>query len=302
MDLLSLTSGNLNYFSKVSPELNCYIKNIKDFEGDIQNNKAFNFTPEFIIVYFLKKVRKAYDQTLKIKDRKFRYRLRRSLLRKYKHSYEVLIASFDIISNQKGIIKWNLHQVAVGNLLHDLGRFVEYSKDLVNSFDHAQMGYKRLKKDLEIESKLRNTLKTINCESNVILEVILKHNIFKYSGNNMYVYLCRDADKLSLLRNYKMQIGYITDLKYLRGWKLSESTKNDFFKLGLVENGNMTTKGDAILRNISYFKQFYFDRTKSIAVKEKLYFKWEAVLKKYVKKVDIDILKKCREINSNLYN
>jgi len=302
MDLLSLTRENLKYFSKVSPELNCYIKNIKDFEGDIQNNKAFNFIPEFIIIYFLKKVRKGFDQTLIIKDKNFRYRLRRSLLRKYKHSYQMLLAAFDIISKLGEKFHLNLYQVAIGSYLHDIGRFVEYSKDGINNHDHAQIGYNQFRKDLKRDRSLEKTLKCFNCNIKSILNVIRKHSKYKYYGDDKYVHLARDADKLSLLRNYNLQMGFIKDLKDLKGWSVTDRCRSDFVNLGVVINGNMMSKGDIILRNISYFKQFYFDRTKSIAVKEKLYFKWEAVLKKYVKKVDIDILKKCREINSNLYN
>lgn len=255
-----------------------------------------------MIDYFQEKVRDAFNRTASIKNNSSRFRLRRSLLRKYKHSYQMLLAAFDIISKLGEKFHLNLYQVAIGSYLHDIGRFVEYSKDGINNHDHAQIGYNQFRKDLKRDRSLEKTLKCFNCNIKSILNVIRKHSKYKYYGDDKYVHLARDADKLSLLRNYNLQMGFIKDLKDLKGWSVTDRCRSDFVNLGVVINGNMMSKGDVILRDIAFLKQFYFDETKIIAFNEKLCFKWEAVLKKYVKKVDRDILKKCREINSNLYN
>ena len=118
------------------------------------------------------------------------------IILKTEHSLKVAEESV-FLAQKLGWNSWDVYLAEVIGLLHDIGRFEQYTKYKTfkdkDSVNHAKLGVKILKK-LKV---LRHYDKQDQFH---ILRAIRNHNKPFLVGNFTYAYLLRDADKLDIYR------------------------------------------------------------------------------------------------------
>ncbi len=123
--------------------------------------------------------------------------IRRMILVKIIHTREVVRSGFEIASVEKGI-EWNEYQVGTVCLLHDIARFEQallgsFSDEKTN-FNHAVRGGEM------IETHEFDDFSELEIDKELVVLAVKNHSKYKYSGEEAYAKLIRDADKLALLR------------------------------------------------------------------------------------------------------
>lgn len=123
--------------------------------------------------------------------------IKRMILVKIIHTREVVRAGFDIIFAEKKY-DWNEYQVGTVCLLHDVARFDQALLgsfwDYKTGFEHALVGSVMVRDHCFADFDLF----AIDKES--VIEAVKHHSEYLYTGNDVYVELTRDADKLALVR------------------------------------------------------------------------------------------------------
>jgi len=177
----------------------------------------------------------------------------RMVLGKILHTREVVTAGLDIVKSTSDI-PWNLTQVVTTCFLHDLGRFEQmlygtYS-DEESNFDHGHIGAEKFK-----SQNWEELTRQFDLNLNDIYEAIHEHSRIKYDGDNVYVKLIRDADKLALFRTMPY---WLT----LNGDSFSKEALKSFLGEGLVKNSEVTTSADRLLIMASWVKDLNFSTTR----------------------------------------
>jgi len=175
------------------------------------------------------------------------------IVKKITHTQEVLMAGVDICLKTPEI-NWNFTQIATICFLHDIGRFKQalyqtFSDSL--SIDHARVGADMFK------AHKWSCLEENGLDPDVVYEAIDRHSRRIYEGENNYVKLIRDADKLGLLR----QAPEVLVEKSLPNGPASEEVVHDFNSKTLVDYKKVKTQADSYLMVLAWPKDFSFKAT-----------------------------------------
>jgi len=196
---------------------------------------------------------------------------------KIEHTEDVVCATDDIIREMGGRIEgseeeWNSYQAGAIARLHDIGRFTEITKygtfnSRVTGFDHSKDGA-LIFDFLFGNSDEGRILERLGCDLQVIEEAISYHSVKDYRGNNQYVYLIRDADKLALLRRLDFQEDVINRDQNLA----AEGYSADVVRQVLadhtsVSHGTVLTKADSLIRLFAFLLNINFDATKGLLLR-----------------------------------
>lgn len=149
---------------------------------------------------------KAILEFLKYTNEYLKYKGRIEL--KIKHSFRVMRLCEELALNL-GLSEEEIEIAKLIGLLHDIGRFEQWKKFEMysdkDSFDHADLGVKILKKD----NYLRKFIKTDKYDE-IIYKSIKCHNKYQLPKNLsekelLFIRLIRDADKIDILRLYTIK-------------------------------------------------------------------------------------------------
>lgn len=185
---------------------------------------------------------------------------------KYYHSKRVAILSKKIAQE----LGFNYHDVLLATqigLLHDIGRFYEYTK--YNSFndaafDHGAYGVKLLKKD--------NFVKKINVnplDEEVLYAAIYNHNkkyIQKKWADDKFCKLIRDADKADIF--YRISNSDKFNSRY-NGMTISLKVNNDFINKRPIDIKDVKTYADYVLFLLAFIYDINYKETLKIIYEKK---------------------------------
>lgn len=176
---------------------------------------------------------------------------------KYYHSKRVALISKRLAQK----LNFNYHDVLLATqigLLHDIGRFYEYTRygfyDHKN-FDHGTLGVKILKKD--------NFIRKFNvnpADDEVLFNAIMNHD--KYSidkkwADNKFCKLIRDTDKIDIL--------YQIAIKKIRfnndNMTISPKVYNAFMNEEPVKYKDINSYADKVLNILGYIYDINYDES-----------------------------------------
>ncbi|KKT35025.1 MAG: hypothetical protein UW26_C0015G0006 [Candidatus Collierbacteria bacterium GW2011_GWF1_44_12] len=210
--------------------------------------------PDEIFELWLAEVIGAYEKAKNHGDRQ-------RIMHKILHTREVVEAGMDIMEGEKEF-DWDRYQVVSVCLLHDLARFRQallgaFSDEKTN-FNHAEEGAKM------IEKTEWAPLRYLGLDQRVIAEAVRHHSRMKYLGDDPYVKLTRDADKLALLR-YMPYL--IKEDAYPKGG-VSSKVLTDFKKGLMVKNDDRITRADIYVSWACWESDLFYRETKDRYVNE----------------------------------
>lgn len=178
--------------------------------------------------------------------------------RKYYHSKEVAEISMKLckdLTTEKRLIMYIIA------LFHDIGRFEENVtfngiKDN-NKFDHALQTILIMNESNEIQSYLLK--KNLYNKRKDMYASIYYHNklIDNIKCNCDYLKILRDADKISILRLVEKENLMSLNLKQ----PFSKNNLDDFYNRKCINNMNIVTDSDKLLKYISFIYDINFKET-----------------------------------------
>ncbi len=187
-----------------------------------------------------------------------------AIKRKYEHSIRVMNLSVKY-ARLLGFSDEDVELASIIGLLHDIGRFEQYTKyqsfNDYKTFDHALYGVKILFKNNFIR-KFTDRVK----DYGLIKFAIRNHNKLEIEKCNSKRYLkfaklIRDVDKLDIV----YLAGYLGEIKsYANGDLISDSVIDDINNNRLVNKRNILNHND----NIVVYYGFVFDINNDIVLKE----------------------------------
>jgi hypothetical protein len=202
--------------------------------------------PEEILERGIKEILRCYKKANSKKSKEL-------IIKKITHTQAVVEAGKDICMETLEM-DWNLVQGAVVCFLHDIGRFEQALQETFSdslSIDHATVGADWFKK------QKWSILDKYGLNPDIIYEAIDRHSRAEYKGNNQYVKLARDADKIGLFRHASK----VLVNKSLPEGPASRKVLSVVKKDGLVKYGDVKTQIDHYLSLLAWPKDFYFKIT-----------------------------------------
>ena len=165
---------------------------------------------------------------------------------KYNHSLRVQKLCEEIAKSEK-LSNKNIKIASTIGLLHDYGRFYQWKKyqtyNDIESIDHADYAVQKLFDNGEIKKYYQNEE-----DYKTIYEAIKNHNKYEVDKNVEFKTMCniiRDADKLEIIEMYKKG-----ELIAFNEGEISEKVKESFYNHTQVNNYDVNSKADALLRTI----------------------------------------------------
>lgn len=181
--------------------------------------------------------------------------------RKAKHSFRVMDLCEEI-SISLGLSNDDVKLSMVIGLLHDVGRFLQYTKwktfcDSL-SVDHARLGVSILKEN--------------GFSDEVILKAIYNHNKYKIEDNLserelLFSKIIRDADKLDIM--YEVSCGLVYSFSNLDKLYISDEVYNEFMLMKTINKGSIKNDLDKIISTLAFVFDFNYECSKDIVVREK---------------------------------
>lgn len=189
--------------------------------------------------------------------------IRRMILVKIIHTWEVVRAGFDITGGDTSF-EWNKNQVGTVCLLHDIARFDQALlgslSDIQTKYDHATEGSKM------ITEHVFSSFESVGVDKKSVVESVFCHSRYGYLGNDVYAKLIRDADKLALLRAMPEIIAAKIEGFVDKG--VTEAALRAYKNGKMVHNEDMITRADMFLAWLGWESDFNFSRTDKYFVDE----------------------------------
>ncbi len=189
---------------------------------------------------------------------------RKLISRKVDHTAKVIVAGLDICAGEKDI-NWNMEQVEVTCFLHDIGRFPQ---SLLGSFSDGQTKFDHAKVGADMFAKKFKDNFDFAMSFDEIFEAIDEHSRKNYAGNNPYVKLIRDADKLANIR--VDQDPSISDPEMPKG-KVTPEVLQDFLERRIVDSKNIKVVADYYICFLSWIFDYNFKQSLNIISQEKIH-------------------------------
>jgi len=183
------------------------------------------------------------------------------ILRKILHTKEVVEAGVDIIE-ETGEVDWDQYQAGTVCFLHDVGRFPQaltgsYS-DEKSGVDHAKLGAEMIRKFEFPETK------EMGVDLEVVADAVEWHSKRYYTGSSDYSKLCRDADKLGLMRF----VNYHLDDYSVPNGEVTKAALENFLDGESVLRQNMVQRIDVYIAWLSWWHDLQFDATRRFIVSD----------------------------------
>lgn len=183
--------------------------------------------------------------------------------RKIYHSLRVMEISHNLAKNI-GFLPEEIELATLIGLLHDIGRFDQYTKfktfNDLKSIDHGDEGVKILEKDKYIKNYIDNEKYEL-----IIKKAIKNHNKYKIEENLSYEEekfcdLIKDADKLDIL--YESVEAFWNDVKEkIKYEEISKEVFEQFKNQKLIGNEKKFTYLDEVVGVISFIYDINFEET-----------------------------------------
>ena len=193
-----------------------------------------------------------------------------NLKRKQLHSLRVMQKS-RIIAQSLKLSEEEIQIATLIGLLHDIGRFEQYTKYKNyrddNSADHGDLGIKILFKENKIKDFIND-----DSSFEIIKKAIYNHNKYYIEQDltdkeKLFCFIVRDSDKLDILYEaYK--IFWKNNESVVEESTITKEVIDSFFNMKLVENKMKKTPIDYIIGMISFIYDFNFKESYKI-IKEK---------------------------------
>lgn len=206
--------------------------------------------PEDIMEFGVGVMLKNYKQA---KSEEVRQLIRRKIL----HTREVVVAGYEIMEAEGGVV-WDPYFVGAVCFLHDMGRFPQAHlgsfSDAKTGFDHAEVGAEMISRERFKEAS------KMGIEIPRLAEAVREHSKLKYSGSDVYGKFIRDADKLGLMDYFQY---HIEEYQAPRG-RVTTGALRTFVEGGQVLKKDMVNRIDIFLSWLSWQFDFNFEATKSL--------------------------------------
>ena len=197
---------------------------------------------------------------------------------KYDHSYRVQKIEEELAKSLK-LNENDIKLASICGLFHDIARFEQLRKyntfDDHLSFDHGDLGYEIIKKDIIDKLALNEE------EKNILLISTKYHNKYTIDNNlgektTLFCKLIRDADKIDILNLFSKHL-IAKDL--INGdTSVSINCHNSFMNHKQVSWKDVKTKGDRILVYLALIWDLNFKRSFEIIEERKLLAKAKKVM------------------------
>ena len=192
---------------------------------------------------------------------------------KIKHSIRVMKISEEI-ARKKVLDKEQIELASLIGLLHDIGRFKQYTKyktytDHI-SIDHGDLGVKILFE----ENKIKDYV-TEEKYYKIIEEAIKNHNKYILETKNLtnqeklFCELIKDADKIDILYE-AAEIFWKGEEEQVQKSVITKEVEKNFLENKLIENKIKKTEADKIVGMISFIYDINFKESLKI-IKERDY-------------------------------
>ena len=190
---------------------------------------------------------------------------------KYHHSYRVMD---NMVKIAKGL-NLNKNDIKLAKyigLLHDIGRFEQFSKHKTFKdiqLDHGDYGVKIIKEN--------DILKKINIKKedyDVVYTAIRNHNKYIIEDNLkerelLFTKMIRDADKLDII--YVLSNPKIREFIHEDDSKINEKLQKEFYKNKPLKYNDIKTNNDSIIVFLAYIYDINFNITFKIINDNKYY-------------------------------
>lgn len=190
---------------------------------------------------------------------------------KYHHSYRVMD---NMVKIAKGL-NLNKNDIELAKyigLLHDIGRFEQFSKHKTFKdiqLDHGDYGVKIIKEN--------DILKKINIKKedyDVVYTAIRNHNKYIIEDNLkerelLFTKMIRDADKLDII--YVLSNPKIREFIHEDDSKINEKLQKEFYKNKPLKYNDIKTNNDSIIVFLAYIYDINFNITFKIINDNKYY-------------------------------
>lgn len=173
-----------------------------------------------------------------------------NIMKKYYHSLRVEKIC-DQIARKENYNDTELELAKVIGLLHDYGRFLQWTKyhtyKDIDSIDHADLGVKLLFEDNDIFKYYKDINKY-----EIIMNSIKYHNKLDIPSNlsNDNIKFCkliRDADKLDILYMFSSK-----ELIFIEDGNVTSAVKDSFDNENLVNLKDQKTESDNIIKTLAF--------------------------------------------------
>lgn len=184
------------------------------------------------------------------------------ILLKKEHSYAVASLMMEL-AFRLNFDKEHIALAGVIGLLHDIGRFEQFSK--YHSFsdknvDHAKYGCKYLFDD----GNINNFIKTDKYNS-IIKAAIYHHSGLTFpklsSDEELYTKMIRDMDKVDIYKQMAIHFPLVFDAN-----EITERVLKDFSDGKIVDINFEKKKSDGIIAQLAFINDFNFDESFDILV------------------------------------
>lgn len=175
---------------------------------------------------------------------------------------------------------WDLQTAVIAACLHDIGRFPQVTT--TGTFSEVSQPYNHATQGVSILHywTLTNPLFPLLQQSNIdigvnsphardISQAILSHSAKEYRGNNPYVLLTRDADKLANLRHI-FAISQIDNVDFSQPSQISEECLSEVLQGNMMANEAVKTSADKILRYFAWMFDINFAATRKLILEDKI--------------------------------
>ena len=183
--------------------------------------------------------------------------------KKIGHSLRVMSISKKL-AIKLGFTQEEIEVATLIGLLHDIGRFNQYTKfktfmDL-KSIDHGDEGVKILESDNYIKKYIDNPKYEI-----ILKKAIKNHNKYMLEENlskeeEKFCKLIKDADKLDILYE-AVEMFWNNDKEKIKNEKISNEVLEQFKNNKLIEHKVKNTNLDNVIGMISFIYDIYYDES-----------------------------------------
>lgn len=222
-----------------------------------------------------------------------------NIKRKEQHSLRVMAISKKIAEELK-LSEKEIKLATLIGLLHDIGRFEQYTKwktfsDRIST-NHGVLGSKILE-----ENNFIRTFVTENKYDEIIKKAIINHNKYQIDENLnktelLYSKIIRDADKIDIL--YEVADGILMKDVDLRDLCISENYFRQFHSKKTIKIADEQNDLDKLILKIAFIFDLNFECSKKI-IKEKKYI--ERILNRFEFKNE-KAINQIREIKTIIKN
>lgn len=216
-----------------------------------------------------------YSKKFNLKDQ--------NIMRKFHHTFRVMEYAKDI-ARSEGLLVDDIALACVCALLHDIGRYQEWTKyhtyEDSLAFDHGDLGYQILLKNNYIAKFTKNKK-----YQQIILDAVKNHNKYSIDSivsdkNLLMSKIVRDADKLDIIKEQCNTLNTIED-------NINPDILNQLNKEQLVNGVYCQNEHDDVLRELGFIYDINFNYSYNFLTTNKIVESKITLLKQHTKNIEV---------------